>query len=412
MKVSHRQLDNGVDSLVIALPDATSVTVQVLTRVGSRYENNNEHGVTHFLEHMCFKGTEHISGKELVRRIESLGAETNAFTGKEYTGYYIKGAHRHWKTFLKLVTDIYRYPAFPDKDIEIEKGVVQGEIDMYADNPMSVVGDVFTELIFQKDHQLGATILGTHESVDAINRDLLISYHERFYTGANTVVMISGKVDEEEVHQAISEAYELLPDGKRDVPSSAMFNDTQREISLARPIDQSHVIVGFPGVARDHRDRFALRIAMHILGGGMSSRLFQKVREEMGAGYYISASAQSSTDYGVLAIRYGTKQERIIEVRNAIVAEIDRLQKDLTDTEVSDAHEAIMGMTDISLETTDAWADWYGFQLILDNTYQHLDAYEKQIRATTREDIIRVINEYLVPEKMYSTVVGPEEIIF
>lgn len=404
-----KTLQNGVTAAVIALPDSPTVTTMVLTRTGSLEESAHQSGISHFLEHMCFKGTEKMGNKELMRTLDGLGAQTNAFTWYDFTGYYTKGRSKQWKKFLNIVSDIYLNSVFPPEQIEREKGVVRGEIDMYQDDPKMRAYYSWREQMYG-DQSAGRPILGSHETVQAIDYDALMQYRQKNYVAENTVVVVSGNVSTKEVLREVDNLFAEVGSGKKRKRSRSRVNAKSPAVQhIDQRTDQSHIALGFPTVGIGHKDELAVEMMMSILGSGMSSRLFERLREDMGSGYYVKASQESQDGFGHSYIRTGTSHERVVEITGAIIEELNLLRTELVaEADLKRAREFILGNFSMSIESSEEIANYVGFQLMYpQKDFESPAAYMRSIKAVTSADIRRVAKKYLKAENLRLTVVAP-----
>src|SRR3989344_2145906 len=362
MNFSKKILPNGIRLITAPLKDHLTVTVMVLVEAGSKYETRKENGISHFLEHMCFKGTEKRPyALHITRELDSIGAAYNAFTGQEFTGYYAKCDFRHFEKALDVVSDIYLHSKLPEADMQKEKGVIIEEINMYEDLPQKKVQDVFSELLYG-DTPAGWNIAGSKETVSAFTRVELLDYRTRHYVAEATTVVVAGNIDEQSAISAVEERFAHAHHGKKDGKEKV----TEKQINpVARVVfketDQAHFVVGVRSFDVHDKRNATLRVLSGILGGGMSSRLFQKVRDEMGAAYYVGAANEAFTDHGYFEIAAGVDQKRVDEVLTAVLRECVCLkQETVVSEELQKVKDYLTGTMFLSLETSDALADLVG----------------------------------------------------
>jgi predicted Zn-dependent peptidase len=404
---------SGLRVLVIPMPDAATVTVQVFAHVGSEFETLKQAGLSHFLEHMCFKGTvKRPSAFAITSEIEGIGADTNAYTTTEYTSYYVKGEARHFRQMLDVVADIYLNSTFPAVEMEKEKGVVIEEIRMYSDLPEEVVHKQFMELMYG-DQPAGRPISGTIESVQALTQKDLISFHSDFYHAKNSVIVVSGAVDAVDAKSEVKKAFKSL--AARASKKKAVTKLPKQKTLIAKTVRdtaQTHMVLGFPTVPFLHADVSALRVLGIILGGGMSSRLTQTLREEMGVCYYVSARQGSASDHGLFSITAGVTSTRVQEVLDVLKVQVEKLSTEtLSVDELSRAIEYLTGRIALSVESTSDWAGLFGTQAVLGLPIQTPQTEAKEIRAVSATDIQRVAKKYLAWERMRLSLVGPKSAI-
>ncbi|MDD4762124.1 MAG: pitrilysin family protein, partial [Candidatus Pacebacteria bacterium] len=322
-------LDNGMRIILAPKEESQAVTVLVLVEAGSKYETKEINGLSHFLEHMCFKGTEkRQKAIDISEELDAIGSEYNAFTGQEYTGYYAKVEKKHAGKVLEVMADIYLNSTFPEKEIEKERGVIIEEINMYEDLPMRRVGELFTTLLYG-DQPAGWDIAGRKEVIKVLKRDDFINYRKKHYVAKGTAVIISGNFNEEEIILKVKENFSSISlDEKGTKEKTSEEQRESRVMVYNKKSDQTHLIIGVRAFSVFDERRKALSVISEILGGGMSSRLFQKVRDDLGAAYYVKAEADLFTDHGYFGVAAGIDNKRIKEVTEAILGEFKRLKEE------------------------------------------------------------------------------------
>ncbi|MFT7557395.1 MAG: putative Zn-dependent peptidase [Planctomycetota bacterium] len=392
------------------MPSSTNVTIMALTGVGALYEEKDEAGISHMLEHMMFKGTETLTSKELIFALDGLGAETNAFTSYEYTGYYAKTAVQKWKKVFHLVSDIYLSVVFPEQELGKEKGVVQGEIDMYEDDPTAKISSVFRALAY-KGYVAEQLISGTKDNVSGFTKDQLERYYQQHYQPKNTVVVVAGDVSTKDVLVLARERFQGMEGSGLSAPRATKVIQSAPLVQVCkRKTDQAHIMMGVHTFARGHKDENILRVLTYILGGNMSSRLFIRLREEMGMGYYVSSYQQSFHDHGMLVVRTGTEPRRVAEVIEAIQEECLRIAGEgVSERELRQSKDSLCGTTQLHMETSDAWAQWFGIHELLGHPTT-LSARLRAIRSVTAKDIQRVAKKIFKSERLVCAVLTPKAV--
>jgi len=408
MKHKKTILNNGLRVVTVSKSDSPTTTVLIMVEAGTKYETEKTNGLSHFLEHMCFKGTTNRVSKAIAYEIETLGAETNAFTWYDYTGYYIKGASRHTSKFLEIVSDVFLHSTFPKEEIEKERGVICGEIDMYQDIPQRQAGTALQKSLYG-NQPAGMTVLGPKENILRFSQKDFIAYYKKHYTAGATSVVVVGDVSHADVVQQVKKLFKELPKKsavKKKKLSSKIIGDSK--VIIAKKTDQSHIALGIRLPHAEHPDMMALVVATCILGNGMGSRLFLRLREEMGAGYYIRASLTAFDDGSDMSIVTGTEPSRVFEVISAIFDEIQKLSsEEITLTDIARAQEYLVGGLYMGHESTDDIAYSLGHYETLHLPLKTLTEREKKIRSVTGNDIVRVAKKYLLSEKFHSVIVGP-----
>src|SRR3989338_117045 len=409
MKCEKTVLKNGIRLLLVPVSGTRTVTVLVLFGTGSKYETRRVNGISHFLEHLFFKGTKkRPTTKILSEELDSVGAMYNAFTGKEVTGYWVKVDATHLRLALDVVSDMLLNPLFIKEEIEREKGVVIEEINMYRDTPMEFVGDLFEELIYG-DQPAGWAIAGTPDIVRNLTRDDILSYRGKQYVGSNAVICIAGNITRAQVRPLVSKYFGPLPSGKPEGKSPVSEHQSDPRIKLfTKQTDQTHFVLGVRAFHREHKDRFALSLLTTILGGNMSSRLFISIRERQGLAYYICASSELYTDSGYLSVHAGVKNDSAEQAVRSIIKECKSLrEKAVGAKELSKAKEYIKGKTQIHLESSDAVASFWGEQEVVDRKTETVEEIMKAYSKVTVRDIKRVANIIFRNDRLNLAIIGP-----
>jgi len=411
MEFHKTVLDNGLRVVVSPQKDNPAVTVLVLVETGSKYEDRDINGISHFLEHMCFKGTKkRPTAIEIATELDGVGATFNAFTGHEYTGYYAKVDKRHFDKALDVVSDIYLNQIFDSAEIEKERGPVTEEINMVADTPMRKVMDNFTTLLYG-DQPAGWSILGPKDNIAKISKADFIQYKKDHYVSSATVVIVSGAVDKEEALQKITDTFSNMENSPKKDKVAVEEKQSSPEIQIEhKTSDQTHLALGVRAYDRFDDRRYALEVLATALGGGMSSRLFHKVREQMGAAYYVAAGTDLYTDHGYLVARAGVGNDRLEEVVEAILGEFKRLkEEELSEQELKKVKDYMVGKLMLGLETSDELAFFYGEQELLDKDLIQPEEVAKKIMAVTAKDIQSVAKDIFKNEKLNLALIGPVE---
>ncbi len=393
MQFKKTILPNGVRVITAPMKDNPTVTVMINVATGSFYEKPEDSGISHFLEHMCFKGTQkRPTAHSITYELDSIGAVYNAFTSKQMTGYWAKADYRHFDKIADICADIFKNSTFPEKEIEKEKGVVMGEIDMYADDPQERLGDALLKHMY-KGEPAERDVLGTKVTVGSITRDKLIAYRASQYTGPNVVVAVAGGVEEGTV---LEWAKETFSDLSGELPAAEFLTRDRGQsapetLLIEKDTDQAHIIMAWRTFDRSNPDRYTARLIKNILRGGMSSRLFSKLRDEMGSGYYVGANHITYKSFGGFVISTGTKHERVPEIVQAILGEAHRLKTELVpDSELKKVKEFMRAHRLMSLETSDDVCEYFAEQETVEGNIEQPEDFEKIYAAITAEDVLRV----------------------
>ena len=418
MNIKQTTLANGLRIVMVPQPEAATATVLVLAGTGSDYETDSQQGISHFLEHLCFKGTPtRPTAKIISETLDRVGAICNAFTDHECTGYYAKGSPEHINLFIDILSDIYLHASIDASEMEKEKGVIVEEINMYEDMPQYKVGEQLYAAAYP-NQAAGRPIAGTKESVRAFSPADIVAYRDARYVAANTVVVVSGAFDAVLVKKLIAKAFAAVGAGKPKkkarvvlAPRVALSGESAALPEVVcgyKKTDQAHMSIMFPSLPIGHKDLPALSLLGTILGGGMSSRLFVTLREEMGVAYYVRCDHETYADHGLFGISAGVSIDRLQEVvdtASAMLAEVKR--GSIAPDELSKAKEYTIGMMRLGLESSDDIAQYVGMQLLLKGEIKTPAQRVAIVRAVTAADIARVAKKVLVGANAYLSIVGP-----
>ncbi|MEK7612492.1 MAG: pitrilysin family protein [Patescibacteria group bacterium] len=404
-------LPNGMRVIFIPEPQSVAATVLVMVEAGSKYETKEISGLSHFLEHMCFKGTkDRPKAIDIAGELDGMGAEYNAFTSQEWTGYYVKVEKNRAEKALEVIADLYLNPLFDEAEIEKEKGVVIEELNMYEDLPQRKVNDIFMELLYG-DQPAGWDIGGNKEIIQTLTREQLLAYRNKHYVASATSIVIAGAFDEKLFLKKIETLFASLSNGEKHSKVKTIEHQENPAILLRhKKSDQTHLVLGLRAFPSNDGRRFALDVLADVLGGGMSSRLFQRVREELGAAYYVRAGADLYSDHGYLAVASGVDIKKIDAVVSAIVAELERLTKELIpEDEFRRSKDHLIGKVLLGFETSDALAMYYGGQEVLREPLMSPEELKQKLESVTREEVMAVAKDIISNEKLNLAVIGPLE---
>jgi predicted Zn-dependent peptidase len=403
----HEVLDNGLRVLTAAIPQAQSVTCMVMLAAGSRYETPDTNGIAHFSEHMFFKGTKRRpSARDIAGEVDAIGGEFNAFTGKEYTAYYIKCAAEHRDIALDVLADMLRNSRFDTEEIDREKGVIVEEMNMYFDTPRDYIGGVYEELLYG-NQPLGWDIIGRKETVRGATRDTFTSYLDRWYHPPRMVLGVGGQVGEGLLERA-QELFGDMPQGSMSEPEPAAPYKNGRVKVFTKQSDQAHLILGVPSYPIEHPDRYALQVLSTVLGGGMSSRLFTEVRERRGLAYYVFGLNHSYTDAGSLYAQAGVDINRIEEAVTTVLAELRGIAaKPVPADELDKAKNFSKGRFVLQLESPQGLILFGLRREVLERRVPDLNEVLDGLTAVTAEDVQRVAQDLISDEKLRLALIGP-----
>ena len=402
-------LANGLRVITAPMPHTRSVAVSVYVGAGSRYETEQEAGLSHFVEHLCFKGTERRpSSREISEAIDGAGGIINAGTDRELTVYYCKVAQPHFALSIDVLAELVRRPLFEPSELELERRVVLEELAMVADSPGQQVDLLLDETLWP-DQPLGRDVAGSEESVRGLSREMVVEYLHRQYVPNNVVVSVAGAVSHEQSLEVISDA---LGDWSRGVPGSwfpAVNGQQAPQTKLKyKATEQAHLSLAVRGLPLQHPDRYALSLLSVILGEGMSSRLVQELRERRGLCYDVHTYAASFQDTGVFGVYAAVDPARAQETLSALLAELAQIRDDgVQAEELARAKEFAKGRLLLRMEDTRAVSDWLGAQELLTGRVRTADDVVELIDALTEEDLLQVARKLFVHGQLNLAVVGP-----
>lgn len=420
LKYKHTKLSTGLQVIRVPMPGVESVTVLALCNTGSRYETPKEEGIAHFFEHIVFKGTKNYPDPQILAgAIDAIGADFNAFTSKEYTGYYVKSASKHVEKSLDVVSDMMLQPLIKEEDVTREKSVIIEEINMYQDTPMRLVGNIFERMAF-KGSGLSHDILGTKETVSGIKKADFERFLKKWYGLGNLVLVVAGDsklVDSDKCLDLIKDYF-----GKEHAERNEKRTDTDaiaaKESKLSgiklhveyKKTEQAHLVLGWPGLKRDDKKRYALTLLSTVLGGNMSSRLFTEVREKRGLCYYV----RSDTDYyhntGIFGASAGVDPTRIEEAIKVIIDEFNSLvdgRRPVTEDELKKAKDYINGTMVLGLEDSRSVAQFFGLKQVLSDDISSPQEVLDKIGKVTLEEVNKLAKELVISEEVRLAVIGP-----
>lgn len=424
----QKRMKNGLTLLTVPISGTLATTVLVMVPVGSRYEHRKISGASHFVEHLMFKGTaKRPTSVDISRALDAVGAEYNAFTAKDYTGYYVKINSEREELAFDVLSDMLFASRLDAEEIKKEKGVIVEELRMYEDNPGMAINLLFDRLLFG-DCPLGWDEGGDIETVRSMSREDLWNYYRSAYRPDNMVLVVAGKVEKNRIEKLVntyfvqamekSSPYGRFPAGKKNINKNdfekfiwnAPLPLPERIVVKKKAVDQAHVILGFPGLSHDDPRRFTASVLLNILGGGMSSRLFVEVREKRGLAYMVHAGAYGFRDTGAVFIRSGLDPARLPEALKVIREELNKIKKEkVTAKELKDAEENLAGHTVLSMEESNAQANWYAHQFWFAKEMETPEEVIAKIRRVKASDVQKLAGQLFDEEKMRLAVIGPME---
>lgn len=399
-------LANGIRVVSESIPYVKSVTLGIWVGTGSRSEGQHNHGISHFIEHMVFKGTTNRSAKDIAEAVDEVGGQLNAFTGKEYTCYYIKVLDTHLELALDVLSDMLLSSKFDAEDIKREREVVLEEVHMYEDTPDELVHDIHLNKVWA-GHDLGRNILGTRSSIEKFDKKLIQQYYQDFYTPDNIVIAAAGNLTHEKLEELSEKYFGKMTGHKKQVEIFAPVLVPAYTIQK-KSIEQVHLCLGTKSVPQSSPEIYPLHILNNILGGGISSRLFQSIREEKGLAYSIYSYQTNYSDAGLFTIYAGTRPSNMAEVTELIWKIIKDLKNNgITEKELRKTKEQLKGGLLLGLESSSSRMSRIGKMEITIGKYVTLDEVVEKIDKVSLEDLQKITQELFNPETACFTALGP-----
>jgi predicted Zn-dependent peptidase len=406
------ELDSGERVISERVPGVRSVAIGFWIGAGSRDETNAKAGVSHFIEHLLFKGSRAYTAQQIAEIFDGLGGELNAATSREHTMVYARVPDAHAQTALNVMTDMVFAPAF--SDLDAERDVVLEEIAMYEDTPQELVHDLFSEAVFGR-HALGRPVIGTADVISTVTKRALQTYHRQMYAGGNVVIAAAGNVEHNKLVRMLQRAQsQQRPPAGGPRVRRPLLKAPPPGLSFAKKnTEQYHVCIGAPGIARSDRRRFAASILDSILGGSASSRLFQEIREKRGMAYSVYSFASQYTDTGLVGVYIGTREENLspcLEITGEQLADI--AAGNLRDNEVSRAKENLKGRIMLSMESTSNRMSRLGKSLVTDTELLSFERIIAEIEAVEPDEVCELAGLLFAPERLSVSGIGPSERVF
>lgn len=404
-----KTLKNGLTLITIDLPHLDSVTTLVAVGAGSRYEKRKINGISHFLEHMFFKGSKkYPSTEQIAELIDGIGAVNNAATSKEFTFYWIKSAANYIELANDVLSSMLKESIMAKEEIEKEKGVIVEELRMYRDNPSRYVWDLYERLQFG-DQPLGWDIGGDEQTVNSVTRENFLEYMKSLYSPKNMCLVFAGKIPQN-IEEIAEKYYSDLPENSQyEFKKYKKIEQKEPRVNLFyKATDQANLILGVEGYDRNNPKRYPAKLLATILGGGMSSRLFIQVREKRGLAYHVSADHESYVDTGAFTVYAGLKLEKLKEGLEVIKAELERtILEKVTEEELKKAKEMIRGRLALRSESTNFLAEFFGTNFILDRKLETFDEYLKEMDKVTADEIKEIAQELFQPKNYNLQIISP-----
>ena len=411
MKYRKTTLKNGLRILTVPMEGTQTATVMVLVGVGSRYETEKQAGLSHFIEHMLFKGTtKRPTAQSISEELDGIGGEFNAFTAKDKTAYYAKVDGRHIETAFEVLSDIFLNSKLDPLEIERERGPILQELSMYEDDPRRSVGEEFEKLLYGQ-HQMGRNIVGYKETIKSVSRRDFTAYLKKYYVAGETVVCVSGKFNEKEIIGQIKKAFAKIETGAEAKFKKVSDKQVAPGVHLKfKKTDQTHLILGARAYPQNHKNRWALSLLSVILGGNMSSRLFIEVRERRGLAYFVSTSVDTYQDCGYIGTQAGIEHKNLAEAVEVILGEYRKIATEkVAEKELQKAKDYIKGRSVMGFEASDDVAMFFIDQEMHKEKILSPKEVFAKIDAVTVADILRVAKDIFKQEKLNLAIVGPHK---
>jgi len=409
-QINKWTLPSGLRLMVMPMKGTATVTLMILVGTGSRNEKPEQAGISHFLEHLFFKGSKKRPNTRMISEaIDEIGGEFNAFTSKEMTGFYAKASSEHASILLDVLGDMLLHPIFDPKEIDRERGVIIEEMNMYEDTPLESIGENW-ECLLYADHPLGRKIVGTKEIIRSVSRRTIVKYMKNQYTSDNVVVCLAGNIEPGEGKKLLEKTFRTF---SKSIPEKGTAFDGKWGPELVnmkeKKTDQAHLIIGGTGVSMIDKDRAASDLLANILGGGMSSRLFIEVRERRGLAYSVHTASEHFVDTGYIGTQVGVDPSKAEKALEVILKEYKKItEKEVSKNELNKARENMKGHMLLRLESSSAVAQFAGGQEILTGRTLKVDEFFEQLEKVTPNDIIRVAKTHLAPDQLRIAAIGPD----
>lgn len=410
-KFEKKVLDNGLRVITVPMENTEAVTLMVLIGVGSRYETKNINGISHFLEHLFFKGSKSRPNPgDVSRELDRIGAFYNAFTSKELTGFFVKSAAKDFDISLDIVSDILIEPLFNAEEIEKERGVILQEINMYEDEPRQKIADILENVIYG-DQPVGWGVLGEKENIISIKREDIVDYKNNNYISENIVVAVAGNINKEEVLKKVEDAFKNIAKGKSKPANIAdVIQDSTRIKIVKKDTDQTHLTLAIRSFDMFNEKKYALNLLSVILGGNMSSKLFREIRDKLGLAYYTYAWKDEYTDCGYLGIGAGIPHDKLEVVVNKIIGILGEIkEKGVSLDDLEHAKGFIRGNFALRFESSDALASFAAEKELFFNEVMQPSEIIEKIEKVSQDDILILVRDLFKPENISMAVIGQNE---
>src|SRR5271167_2528874 len=404
--IRRQVLPHGLTVITEQMEHIRSASIGIWLETGSRDETPQSNGISHFIEHMVFKGTRHRTAEEIARQVDSIGGNMDAFTSKECICFNVKVLDEHVPVALDILSDLVLHPTFTDEDIARERGVILEEIKMDEDNPDYLVHEIFTQN-FWKDHPLGKPILGTKETVKRFERDTLMDFYGGRFLGGNMIFSAAGNIEHDSFVEQVSRRFDSLPAGQSPLPDAPPKTTARINLRNKKSLEQVQLCLGVPAPPVADESRYITLVLNTLLGGGMSSRLFQTIREERGLAYAIYSDLNPYSDTGSLCVYAGTSADRAVQVIDLVMAEFSRLKREqLPEDELRRAKDQLKGNLLLSLESSMSRMSNLARQQMYFNYFFGQQEILDKVEQVTSEQVMAMANTLFQPDLVAVTLLG------
>lgn len=401
------KLSNGIRIITENIPYVNSISIGLWVESGSRYENKDNNGVSHFIEHILFKGTKNRTARDIAEQIDSVGGQMNAFTSKECTCFYIKILDNHIDLAIDILQDMLFNSTFDENEIDKEKNVIIEEINMYEDAPEEIVHDLLSNTVFKK-HPLSLPILGNKESINNLTKESMVDYFKKYYIPENIVISIVGNIDEENILKTLEKNFGVWKSNKKKLKNKLVSPTIKRNIIYKdKDTEQLHLCLGLEGLKQSSKNIYSLLVLNNIFGGSMSSRLFQKVREDLGIAYSIYSYPSTYKDTGIFTIYAGLNPKHLIDLSKIIINEIKEIKANIfSEEEIFKSKEQLKGNFILGLENTSSRMSSYGKSELLNSKIETPNEIINSINKVNKNSIREVIDNIFNTDNINIAYVG------
>ncbi len=409
MKYKKTTLKNGLRILTVPMQGTQTAAVMLMVNVGSRFEQENQSGLSHFIEHMLFKGTKKRPTTQIIaEELDAIGGEFNAFTAKDKTAYYAKADFKHVSKVLDVLADMFLDSKLEQIEIDKESGTILQELSMYEDEPRQTVGDEFEKLLYG-EAALGREIIGSKKTITGFKRKNFLAYMKKYYNARGTVICVAGKFDEKKVLTQLRSYFDKFVRGTENKFKKVTEKQQKPQLRIKfKKTDQTHLIVGSRAYHQNHKDRYALSLLAVILGGNMSSRLFIEIRERRGLAYSVRTGVDTYQDCGYIATQAGVEHGKIGRTLETILKEYKKIATEkVSDKELQKAKDYVKGKGVMGMEASDEVAMFFIDQEFHGEKILTLSEVFAKIDAVTPEDILRVAKDVFQSKKLNCAIIGP-----